>query len=258
MNKAFDSGGNGIGDPESFINLMDKVEDYQQAKLAQYVIQRNLTIRLLESAMKRNNGGNYPREDVIHDIIFPMKTTSDDWAFEKNNLWLIDERWVFHEYLQSDKDMKSVPGIENGSRRRPDLLIFTSPTDKDSPAYGSIVLVEFKQAGRASYGSDDDPIRQVYNYISEIREKAFKDSDGRPVSLRENAPAYCYIICDITNKIERFAKDAQLLPSPDEGGYFGYNSNHTAYVEVISLDKLLSDSKKRNSAFFDRLNIPRP
>ena len=37
--------------------------------------------------------------------------------------------------------------------------------------------------------------------------------------------------------------------------FYGYHSNHGVYYEVIDYGKLLSNSKRRNRIFFERLNI---
>ena len=39
-------------------------------------------------------------------------------------------------------------------------------------------------------------------------------------------------------------------------GYFGFNQNYNAYIEVFSFDRLLNSAKERNRAFFDKLGLP--
>jgi hypothetical protein len=80
---------------------------------------------------------------------------------------------------------------------------------------------------------------------------------GRPIPVNSNTPFYCYIICDITEKIKRHARVASLTPMPSGTGYFGYIPPYNAYIEIISYDKLLEDAKKRNQVLFDKLNLPR-
>ncbi|WP_284648476.1 hypothetical protein [Photobacterium damselae] len=41
----------------------------------------------------------------------------------------------------------------------------------------------------------------------------------------------------------------------DHLGYFGYNKEYKAYIEVISFDRLLNMAKERNQAFFDKLGL---
>lgn len=39
-------------------------------------------------------------------VICPMRYTSDEVSFEEMNLWIIDERLAYHNFLASDKQMK--------------------------------------------------------------------------------------------------------------------------------------------------------
>ena len=52
------------------------------------------------------------------------------------------------------------------------------------------------------------------------------------------------------------AKMKDLKLTHDRLGYYGYNSNFNAYIEVISFDKLIITAKQRNRAFFDKLGLP--
>jgi hypothetical protein len=65
-----------------------------------------------------------------------------------------------------------------------------------------------------------------------------------------------YIICDITKEISKFAKNFQFTPTPDQERFYCFNTNYNSYTEIISFDKMLKDAKKRQTAFFDKLNIP--
>ena len=46
-----------------------------------------------------------------------------------------------------------------------------------------------------------------------------------------------------------------LLKTADGLGYFGYRQNHRTYIEVLSSDKVISDSQKRNAKLFEQLGI---
>lgn len=47
-----------------------------------------------------------------------------------------------------------------------------------------------------------------------------------------------------------------LSMTPDKMGFFGYNNHYSAYIEVISFDKLLLEAEQRNKAFFEKLGLP--
>lgn len=237
--------------------VISELDDLGVHALAQYVVHRKVILEVLETALERGEDGQYALEEVIHDVIFPMRTTSSDADFDKQNLWLIDERMSFHVFLASDQPLASMKPLVVDSRRRPDLLIFDQPL-----AYGeserplaSLAIVEFKRPQRTGLSSDD-PIKQVYRMLRSIRDGHYKDSRGREIALAAtNVPAYCYIICDITSEMERLAEDAGFRPTPDRLGYYVYNDTLAAYVEIISYDKLVIDAKKRNRVLFDKLML---
>ena len=49
---------------------------------------------------------------------------------------------------------------------------------------------------------------------------------------------------------------ANLRPTHDRLGYFGFNEPNKAYIEVISFDRLVNAATERSRAFFDRLGLP--
>jgi hypothetical protein len=111
---------------------------------------------------------------------------------------------------------------------------------------------------RAKYddAKEDNPIQQVYGYIDDIKAGKIKDRHDRLITLKPNALFFAYILCDPTPKIENYARIAQFKRTPDNSGWFTYNENYPAWVEIIPFDKLLSDAKKRNRILFDKLNLP--
>jgi len=62
----------------------------------------------------------------------------------------------------------------------------------------------------------------------------------------------------LTDSMVDAAEGSSLTRTPDGEGFFGFNPNFGAYIEVISYDKLLKDAKERNSILFDKLFKPSP
>ena len=108
-----------------------------------------------------------------------------------------------------------------------------------------------------NYGKNTlrNPIEQVYDYIDDVKAEKVKNNAGRTIKIYDSTRFYGYVICDINDKIKEFAKKATLKPTPDNMGYFGYNSEYNCYIEVISFDKILADAKKRNSILFKKLGL---
>ena len=86
-----------------------RVEDIKKSDLAAYVSRRRVILDLLERAIQASSDGKYAREDTIHSLIMPMRTTSDEIPTDASNLWIIDERLAFHNFLASDKPLNSMP-----------------------------------------------------------------------------------------------------------------------------------------------------
>jgi len=234
-----------------------KIIEVGNAKLSEYILYRKVVLDILDKHLKKTEEGKFATEDMIHKLIFPLRKESDEIGYDDHNLWVIDERLAFHKYLASDKPFSQNKEVESTSLDRPDLIIFNRPfafSDNEKP-YSSIVLVEFKRPMRDDYSEEDNPIAQVNKYAREIIAGNVKDKYGRPFDFRDKTPIYSYIVCDLTPKLRMFASDAGYKPMPDNDGYFFFNENYSMYIEIISFDKLVKDSKQRNKALFEKLNL---
>lgn len=242
-----------------FKKFVEDSNELGKTALAQYVVHRRVILELLQKAIRRDPGtGEYGLEKTIHQLIFPMRATSDDVPIEQQNLWIIDERLMFHTFLASDKPMSQLEPLATDSDSRPDLLIFDRPLvfSEDGALLQAMVVVEFKKPDRSNY-RDEDPVTQVYRMVREIRNGERKDKSGRFIRPSSNQiPAYCYIICDLTPSVETRIQNMGARRTPDNLGYYGFNETLNAYYEVISYTKLLDDAKKRNRILFDKLNVP--
>ncbi|HEY9403671.1 MAG TPA: ATP-binding protein [Pyrinomonadaceae bacterium] len=245
---------------EVYTNLVHELSDFSKAELAQHVIHRKLILDLFENILHRKADGRYSTESIVHELIFPMRTSSASVFEEQQNLWIVDEKLYFHRFLASDlrfNEMGEV--IDSSSKDRPDVVIFNkiALTADESP-HDSVVILEFKQPMRERYDDkkEENPIQQVYRYIDDIKEGKIKDDHDRLITLKPNALFFAYILCDPTPKIEEYARQATFKRTPDNSGWFNFNENYPAWVEIIPFNKLLSDAKKRNRILFKKLNLP--
>lgn len=242
---------------------LSKVEDIKMSDLAGYVFHRKIILDILQKAIERGDDGKYAREELIHEVIMPMRNTSND-LLDKSNLWLIDERLAFHDFLASDKALSSMPIVQTDETKEPDIValnVFDKPllvAEGQRLPLASIVVVEIKRPMRndAASGEDKDPIEQALGYLDRIRNGQTQTASGRPIPRSDEIPGFCYVICDITPSVEKRCKLAQLTVTSDRQGYFGYNPNYKAYIEVVSFDRLLNGARERNRAFFDKLGLP--
>lgn len=241
-----------------------KAEDLKKSDLANYVSHRKVIIDLLQKSIERLENGKYAREDMIHELIMPMRKDSSEVFLDSCNLWLIDERLAFHNYLASDKTLNKMPITGNDLTKEPDLLslrVFDNPllvNDQASFPLASITVVEIKRPMRNDMreGEDKDPIDQALSYLERIRDGKVTTNTGRLIPGNNDIPGYCYVLCDITESMRRRCRRANLRITSDGMGYFGYNEPSHAYIEVISFDQLVKAAKERNRAFFDKLGLP--
>lgn len=243
---------------------LSKASDLKRSDLANYVAHRKVILDLLRNAIKISKAGKYSKEDVVHKLIMPMITESNEIKFEDSNLWLVDERLAFHNYLASDKTLKSIPITGSDSTKEPDVLglqVYDNPllvNDGDSLPLASITVVEIKRPMRndAAAGEEKDPIEQALGYLKRIRTGSVTTQAGRLIPNSEDIPGFCYVICDITSTIKDRCDFLDLRITSDKLGYFGFHKTYNAYIEVISFDRLLNMATERNKAFFDKLGLP--
>jgi hypothetical protein len=249
---------------ERLATYLVKVDDIKKSDLANYVFHRKVILDILQKAIQRGTDGKYVREDLIHELIMPMRKISNEIRLDSCNLWLIDERLAFHDFLASDKPLSTMEITGSEESKEPDICalnVYDDPilvNDGQNLPLASIVVVEIKRPMRndAASGEEKDPVEQALGYLDRIRKGEVQTASGRPIPSSADIPGFCYAICDITSTVKRRCEMLNLTITSDHLGYFGYNTNFKAYIEVISYDRLLNAARERNRAFFDRLGLP--
>ncbi len=233
-------------------DLFNKIIEVGNSKLSEYVIHRKLILDLFEKMLKEK-----ATEKAVHNLIFPLQKLSDEIGFEDHNLWIIDDKLAYHKYLASDKRFNTIELVNSDSNDRPDLIVFNNrfAFSNDEKPYQSIVLIEFKRPMRDDYNDEENPIAQINRYAREIITGETKDKNDREFDFRKNTPIYAYIICDLTKKLKSYATDNGYKQLPNGDGFFFFNDNYNMYVEIMSFDKILNDSRERNRVLFEKLNL---
>ena len=235
--------------------LLTKVTDVGKNDLTHYVCTRKLVLQIFEELLKRNTDGKASLEKDLHNVIFPMGKNSLQVPYEDHNLWLLDERLVFSQYIASDKKISK----SKDALGEPDLIIFDQKNSfrgGDNEFSNPLTIFEFKRPKRESYTQEEDPILQIGQYLDKIRQGKYELPEGLEViKVNDNTPVYGYIVCDLTEKIRGFARMHQLTVSPDDEGFFGYHTGYKIYLELFSFKKLLKDANLRNKIFFSKLGL---
>lgn len=241
---------------EDVNHILALVTENQKNDLAHYVCQRKKVIELYDELRKRIEDGKAHKESEMHNLFFPMIKTDREVDYENNNLWLLDERFNFTQYIASDKVVSKV------DHKEPDLALFYEEgkfyRNGENIITSPIAIVEFKRPKRTNYPDTENPIMQALRYAKKILDGKYEMPDGiEKIDVDPNrTPVYVYIICDITDKIEEFARmTGSLTIAPDREGYFGYVKDFNAYVEIKSYKKVIIDAKMRNQIFFNKLGL---
>lgn len=235
--------------------ILKNVTETAKNDLAHYVCQRRRIIELFDDLRKRIDSGKAHKESEMHNLIFPMIKDDREIEYEDHNLWLLDERFNFTQYIASDKVISSF------DHKEPDLAIFYESglfyRNGENAITSPIAIVEFKRPKRTNYPDEENPINQALRYAGKILAGKYEMPEGLEEVIVDKSvtPVYIYIVCDIVPKIKEFADLTGLTISPDKQGYFGYNPTYNAYIEIKSFKKVIDDAKMRNQIFFRKLGL---
>lgn len=241
--------------PEEITKIIDKISDASKNDLIHYVVLRKNILNVFEKALETTENGKYRSEDEVHSIIFPTKKDSENTPYSSHNLWIIDERLTFTDFISSDQP------LNGGNSERADLLAYGARVafrGENEPS-NPVTIFEFKKPGRDDFvnpSSKEDPIQQIIRYTNSIRKGSYKTPKGKNILIGDNTPFYGYVICELNKKVEdwlRYEKDFKQMP--DGQGWFNWVSSINLYIEVLSWDKALKDARMRNKIFFHKLGI---
>jgi anti-sigma regulatory factor (Ser/Thr protein kinase) len=228
-----------------------EVSEAAKAELTKYIISRARVIELLGKKINFTDDKKYNKEYELHKHFYQMKVTSDSVPYECNNLWLIDERLNFHDYLASDLPLDGDKGD------RPDIIAYNIPSyfnNEDSPN-NSFSIIEFKKPMRDDYSDEKNPIDQIIKYVDEIRAGKAKKQNGQFITVTSATPCFAYVVCTLTPKIRTICERRDFNKSYDNLGYFFYIKNFNSYFEVLSYEKIVQDAKIRNRIFMKKLGL---
>lgn len=240
---------------------IEKVTRPSQASLASYVLYRRAIIEMYREVMKKS-GDKFQREALVHKLLFPMGAELDNFTRVDHNLWLLDERLTFADYIASDKPLnqhKVLFDVE--SKDEPDIACyFNLGFSEEDPAEGdlkSVVIVELKRPGPVA-SRPENPWQQVIRYIDQIQEGLYAEG-GQKIKATAETRFYCYIVCDLDNPtIAAMRREHQFRPIfSGTDGYFLYNDELRAYAELVPFEKVLRDAERKHRAFFERLGLPK-
>ncbi|MBO5011623.1 MAG: ATP-binding protein, partial [Elusimicrobiaceae bacterium] len=237
--------------------LFDNFGKLNSSALAKYVCGRKAILEIIEKLLQLQDNNKYPLEKAIHNLIYSMGKDSNTLTKE-HNLWMIDERLPFNNYVSSDKKFKSMDDrVSFNQGMEPDLAVFHDlyAYSEDFPNDGAITFIEFKKPDRDDYTLKENPIQQILNQVAQVKTGEAKSDKG--IRYQKDSRFYGYIICTLTPSLIKIIDErSEIHPFPSRGGYFGFFSKQNLYLEIIDYQEFLKNAKKRNRAFFNKLGIP--
>lgn len=240
---------------EKFKKQIEKISDSNKAALAEYVAHRKVIIELFKQGIRANDFGKFTKEAYIHNLLYPMRRTPDEIEYQSHNLWLIDERLSYCDYISSD-----IPFDNNPKEERTDILMLDMPvavSDEQNIGreYETIIILELKRPMRDDCTLGENPITQMLDYVDKLSSNTVTDKYKRSIRVGENTQFYLYAVCDLTPKLRKVAETHDFKEAPDKMGMYKYHDRKRAYMEILSFDKLIGNAKKRNRILFEKLGV---
>ncbi len=258
-----DAFGKGLPDVrEQTDSFVEKLKEDAVASLAEYVARRKSILEIFEAGLRYKGTDDHLSshyEKVVHGIVCPLGSTSQELTYESHNLWLLDDRLAFYTYFNSDRRLDKQVGVEGKDADRPDVTLFDLGIGFNSDDHSQpITIIEFKHPKRDDYTPVDNPISQVRNYVDKLR--AAKEAlkfDGTPLrTISSDTPFTCHIVADITPTLEVTMRQlGQFSQRAGTSSYYWWDPNYKIFIEISSFREVVAAAKARNQAFFARLGI---
>ncbi len=240
--------------------VVDITTSEGNSRLAQYVAHRKTIISLLEKYLEwSDDNNNYEEEATLHNLIYTMGGNQDTIAYDKHNLWLLDDRLTFHRYIYSDKQIKSHRPVEGTSscKKETDIAIYDKSfyygEKNDYEEINSVVIFEFKRPDRVV--TYEDFSKQMREQILGIRESKLTDDNQKHIQTSAKTPIFFYYVCDVNTYA--ILKQSAEMEGFNETPYKSLIrlSNTNVYQEIITYQTLIVNAKRRNKIFFKKLGI---
>lgn len=204
--------------------------------LIRYILHRQKIIEKLQELK------NTKIEKEVHNLFLEQGlegTEERQIPLDKNNLWLLDDKFMSYSYIASEKAISTFlqkVGLEkNGSNEEMDIVFYSNDKEKQR-----VVILEMKKL-TANYKENGTGINQLFNYTVQLFGAGVKE-------------LYLYLIAEIDDKFrtsltgkDNFTKIFSHQGEVYQNSYPKFN----AYIQIISPDAIIADAAARNKTFLD-------
>lgn len=235
----------------------EKAMEMSSRSLAEYVLYREKIINKLGDITDKNS------ESDIHNLIIPqnsvLKDNSDLLIIYKNNLWLLDDKYMTYSTAMSEKSMKNI--LEEITQKKvldkdnstPDIaVIFSNDPKEEENKTVDVVIVELKRRGIK--------LAKTEEVISQLNQRARKLMHLYPNKIQR---IWFYGIVEFNDEFKLSLKDGGYTPLYSKDClYYKENKIHLNVDDtqpymigtyILSIDAFIEDAKARNSTFLQIL-----
>ncbi|WP_455474752.1 ATP-binding protein [Bartonella sp. B30(2025)] len=221
---------------------LQKARKFASLELTQYIEFRDYILQRFDELMKPAT-----LEKEVHNLFVPQRRLASKTSplpLKENNLWLLDDKFMSYDYLQSEEEIKkflsevnlSAENPEKDAQKlsdRPDVVVYFDSIQEKKRA----VLIEFKRP-KANYKTDG--IVQLDHYAQILIQNGVSE-------------VYMYLIAEIDNAFENALRlTYKFSPIFSSKGKIYQRSllpDLNAHQQVISSEAIIGNAKARNHVF---------
>lgn len=224
------------------------------APLISYIKYRDFVLGVYDKLLQQKDNQKYQPEKVLHDLLFPSRTSSDDQLADyfNHNLWLIDDRYAVYDYVGSDLYEYQISGEthDNADKRYDILAAYKDPLGPEH----NIFIMELKRTSEPLSDSND-PVDQIIKYAERMMDGKIKNHDGKRLNVTDNTQYYGLVLCDVHNNFFKntMLRRHSLIKRPDSKSYHTVQLQNKFFLDVMNYESLLEIAHARNKVFIDKL-----
>jgi len=236
-------------------DLYQKTLNIASRTLTEYILYRQIIIEKVKEIDEKDSEKN------IHKLILPMQEKLKKSDFEsdlyRNNVWLLDDKYMSYSTILSDKEMTSLVDIitegevVKKDESRPDIAIVFSD-DPQSDRKVDVVIVELKKK--------EIPLAKSEEVVSQLKQRARRLMNYYGDRIQR---IWFYGVVDFSEEFTISLVESDYIPLYSKGKvYYGEtkvipNPKTMERVPIgiylMDIDAFILDAETRNSTFLNIL-----
>lgn len=204
--------------------------------LIRYITHRQKVIDRLQSLK------NTKIESEVHNLFLEQGlegTEERQVPLDKNNLWLLDDKFMSYNYIASEKAISTFLKQNNleyiKSNQEMDIVLYFDKKEKNKAC-----IIELKKL-TANYKENGTGINQLFNYSKKLFDSGIKE-------------LYLYLFAEINDDFRDILQNQlKFTKICSHDGEVWHNSylDRNSYIQIISPNAIIADANARNKTFLD-------